>query len=90
MENQTLNVTLPGPLKPPILKALLFKIVKSVSSSGAGIKDYNPSSITVSVLPVLRLLGWFIFAQMISCRDQQGHATPQPKVEALLCGRGTS
>jgi len=76
---------LPSPLKPPILKVLLFKTVEIVKSTGARIRGYNPSFITVSVLLFLRLPRWFIFAQMISCRDQPGHVTPHPKGEALLC-----
>lgn len=88
MKIQTLNVMLPNRFKPLILKVLLFKLrTVTQGTGGAGIKGYNRSFITVSVL-FFRLRRWLIFAQMISCRDQQGHVTPNPnlypKVEALL------
>lgn len=69
MESQTLNAMLPSPLKLPILRVLLFKIAKTVKSTGARKRGYNPSFITVPALLFSRLLKWFIFALMISCRD---------------------
>ena len=84
MKRQTLNVMLPKALKPPVLKLLLFKTRTILQNTGADRRGYNSSLITVSVL-FFRLLRWLIFVQIISCRGQQGHDTPHPKVETLLC-----